>query len=306
MTFDLPQANAVLAACLAEDLGVPVEGLLGGITDPALLERDVTSAAIVPDDAVFDGFVVARSRGVVCGLPLLEALFDMLVRAAGTGPVEVFPLVAEGADVAPGTQVAEVAGPARVVLAGERCALNLLMTLSGIATESRRWSTAVGSGVSVMDTRKTLPGLRALSKYAVRVGGAANHRAGLHDMVLIKDNHLRLGGGIAPTVAAVRAMAPGLRLEVEADTVAQAIEAATAGADVVLLDNMDDVTLVRAVEAVHAVAAESGRSILTEASGGIRFDRLESLITTGVDRISTSALSMARPLDFALDEAEGN
>lgn len=306
MTFELPQADAELAACLAEDLGVAAAGLLGGVIDPALLQRDVTSASVVPHDAEYRGFVVARSHGVVCGLPLVEELFGMLVRAAGADPVEIFPLVAEGAQVAPGARVVEIAGPARVVLAGERCALNMLMTLSGIATEARRWSTAAGPDVCVLDTRKTVPGLRALSKYAVRVGGADNHRTGLYDMVLVKDNHLRLGGGVAPTIAAARAKTPGLTVEVEADTVQQAIEAARAGADIVLLDNMDDVTLEHAVGQVRAIAADTGRSILTEASGGIRFDRLEALVATGVDRISTSALTMAPALDFALDEAEGS
>ena len=305
MRFDLPNANAVLAACLAEDLGIPAEGLLGGLTDAALLERDVTSASVVSVDALFEGFVIARSAGVVCGLPLLEAVFEMLVRASGAAPVEVFPLVAEGADVVSGTRIAEISGPARVVLAGERCALNLLMTLSGIATEARRWSSAAGTRVSVLDTRKTLPGLRSLSKYAVRVGGADNHRGGLHDMVLIKDNHLRLGGGIGPAIASARAKAPGLTLEVEADTIEQAVEAARRGADVILLDNMDDDTLANAVEAVRAIGVETDRTILTEASGGIRFERLDSLIATGVDRISTSALTMAPAIDFALDEAEG-
>lgn len=305
MRFELPPIDAVLAACLAEDLGVPPERLLARIVDAGILERDVTSASVVPADAGFEGFVVARSDGVVCGLALLEALFDMLVRAAGTEPVEIFPLVAEGSSVKAGTRVAEISGPARVVLAGERSALNLVMTLSGIATEARRWSSAAGAGVSVLDTRKTLPGLRALSKYAVRVGGAANHRSGLYDMVLVKDNHVRLAGGVAQAVAAARAKAPGLTIEVEADTVEQAGEAARAGADIVLLDNMDNETLARAVQVVRTAASETGSNVLTEASGGIRIDRLDALVATGVDRISTSALTMAPPLDFALDEAEG-
>lgn len=305
MSFQLPPANAVLAACLAEDLGILPERLQGGIVDAGILDADVTSASVVSLDAVFEGFVVARSACVVCGLPLLEPLFDLLVAAAGAGPVEIFPLVAEGAQVPEGTKIAEISGPARVVFIGERSALNVLMTLSGIATEARRWASAADSRIAVLDTRKTLPGLRALSKYAVRVGGAENHRAGLHDMVLVKDNHLRLGGGIAATVKAARENAPGLLIEVEADNIEQAGQAASAGADIVLLDNMDDATLARAVEAVRAVAAETGRSILTEASGGIRFDRIEALVATGVDRISTSALTMARPADFALDEAEG-
>jgi nicotinate-nucleotide pyrophosphorylase (carboxylating) len=151
----------------------------------------------------------------------------------------------------------------------------------------------------VTDTRKTLPGLRALSKYAVAVGGAYNHRAGLYDMVLIKDNHIVHAGGVAAAVAAARSIHPELLVECEADSLAQAVEAASAGADYVLLDNMDDAELTAAVAAVRAAAGE--RVCLTEASGRITFDRLGGLATTGVDRVSTSALTLARPLDFGLD-----
>jgi nicotinate-nucleotide pyrophosphorylase (carboxylating) len=227
----------------------------------------------------------------------------MLARAAGLADhIEIFPLRAEGSVVAPGTPVAELAGSARAVLSGERTALNLLMTLSGIATEARRWSEAAGPNLAVLDTRKTLPGLRALSKYAARVGGATNHRAGLYDMVLVKDNHIRFAGGVGPAVSAARANAPGLLVEVEADTLEQALEAVAAGADLVLLDNMDDEALA-AVVGVRAAAQAAGRAVLTEASGSIRFERLAALRATGVDRVSASAITLAPPLDFGLDEA---
>ncbi|MDP2181749.1 MAG: carboxylating nicotinate-nucleotide diphosphorylase [Actinomycetota bacterium] len=301
--FDLPPLDDVIAASLAEDLGVPAEGLLGGAELPGLLAADVTGAAVLATDARFRGTVVARQAGIVCGLPAVQRAWEMLARAAGLSEaIEVFPLVAEGAAVAAGTAVLEVEGSARLVLAGERAALNLLMTLSGIATAAASWQAEAGTALAVVDTRKTLPGLRALSKYAVRVGGAVNHRMGLYDMVLVKDNHIRHAGGIAAAVAAARASFPDLVVEVEADTVAQAREAAIAGADIVLLDNMDDAALTGAVAAVEGAAAESGRQIQTEASGGITFERLAALREARVDRVSSSALTLAPPLDFGLDE----
>lgn len=301
MPFELPRHDDVVAAALAEDLGVPAERLLGGLSDPALLDRDVTSAVSLGADAPFEGVVVARAEGVVCGLPVVESVYAMLSRAAGLAePVEVFPLVAEGTAVAPGSRVAEITGPARAVLAGERTALDLLMLLSGIATEARRWQDAAGDDLAVLDTRKTLPGLRMLSKYAVRVGGASNHRLGLYDMVLVKDNHIAAAGGIERAVSSARRLVPGMAVEVEADTVEQAVAAAKAGADIVLLDNMDDETLAAAVAAVHENTSEGVR-ILTEASGGIRFDRIPEIRRSGVDRVSTSALTLAPPLDFGLD-----
>lgn len=300
MSLVPPPSDELLAAALAEDLGVAVERISDpSLAGPGLLTRDVTSTATVPTGAVFVGRIVARDTGVVCGLPLVERLYLLLARACASDAVECFPLVAEGADVEPGTAVMEVEGPARVVLAGERSALDIVMVLSGIASEARRWQRAAGDMLSVTDTRKTLPGLRALSKYAVAVGGALNHRAGLYDMVLVKDNHIAHAGSAAVAVRAARATHPSLLIECEADTLAQAVEAAAAGADYVLLDNMDDALLGRAVAAVREAAGD--RTVLTEASGRITFERLPALATTGVDRVSTSALTLARPLDFGLD-----
>lgn len=301
MTFTPPPSDNLLLAALAEDLGVPPETIAAPRPGARpLLDADVTSAATVPD-GTFYGEVVARESGVVCGLPLVARVFELLAEASLTH-VECFPAVAEGADVVPGTRVMEIEGSVRTVLAGERTALNLLMVLSGIASEARRWQHAVGRGLVVTDTRKTLPGLRALSKYAVRVGGAQNHRIGLYDMVLIKDNHIAHAGSVAEAVAAARRLNPELLVECEAETVAQAAEAASAGADYVLLDNMDDATLTVAVEAVHEAAGK--RACLTEASGRITFERLPALAAAGVDRVSTSALTFARPLDFGLDARE--
>ena len=302
MSFGLPPCDEAIAAALAEDLGVETVRLLHPAAgDVTLLENDVTSVAVVPTRARFSGRVVARQDGVVCGLPLVARLYEVLARAAASDRVDCFPLVAEGTAVARGTTVLEVDGPARTVLAGERAALDFVMVLSGIATEARRWKQAAGDALAVVDTRKTLPGLRALSKYAVRVGGAANHRSGLFDMVLIKDNHIGHAGSVAAAVRSAAQANPGLLIACEADTLAQAVDAARAGADLVMLDNMDDTTLADAVAAVRDAASEQDRRCLIEASGGIEIHRLPALARTGVDRVSTSAITLASPLDFALD-----
>lgn len=294
----LPPSDGVIAAALAEDLGVPAEQLAA--RTPGLLERDVTGS-LLPPTARFSGVVRARRAGVVCGLPVAVRTFEVLATAAGVELPECFPLVAEGATVESGAPVLEVDGLARVVLAAERTALDFLMVLSGIATEASRWQEAAGPTLAVVDTRKTVPGLRALSKYAVRVGGGTNHRMGLYDMVLVKDNHIAAAGGVSSAVERARRTHPDLLVEVEADTVELAAEAAAAGADLVLLDNMDDATLLRAVSAVRAATPEQGRC-LTEASGGVTFERLARLAGLGLDRVSASALTLALPLDFGLDE----
>lgn len=299
----IPPADDIIALALAEDLGVDASQLRLPGGAPDLLERDITSAALVPADAVFEGHIVVRSEGVLCGLPIAARVWAMLSSAVGIARgVEVEPLLPEGAGVSAGTAVARVSGPARAVLAGERSALNALMVLSGVATTAARWQAEAGDGFAVVDTRKTLPGLRGLSKYAVRIGGAHNHRVGLYDMVLVKDNHIRFAGSIAEAVAKARLHAPDLLVQVEADTAEQAIEAAAAGADMLLLDNMDDAALRLAVGAVREVAARRGAQVLIEASGSVAFERLAALREVGVDRVSTSALTLAPPLDYGLDE----
>jgi nicotinate-nucleotide pyrophosphorylase (carboxylating) len=271
------------------------------VTSPDVLERDVTTASTIPASAVASGVVVAREPLVVCGLSVAARVWEVLAERAGMpDSVELFPLLAEGAEVEAGTAIAEIEGAASVVFAAERTALNFLMVLSGIATEARLWQQAAGVRTAVVDTRKTYPGLRALSKYAVSVGGATNHREGLFDMVLLKDNHLA-EETIAEAIELARAAHPDLRIEVEAETVAQAVAASAAGADIVLLDNMDDETLAEATEAIRLSAAETGTTSLIEASGGITYDRLEAVAAIGVDRVSTSALTFARPVDLALD-----
>jgi nicotinate-nucleotide pyrophosphorylase (carboxylating) len=302
--FELPDIDLTVALSLAEDLGVdPDRFLPGAPASTEVFERDVTSSSVVGFDALFSGVIVARQPCVVCGMPVAAAVFEAISRAAGLfEPVEMFPLVAEGAHVEAGTRVAEVEGLAVAVLGAERAALDFLMMLSGIATETAAWVHVAGPELTVCDTRKTLPGLRELSKYAVRVGGGTNHRHGLYDMVLVKDNHLARAGSVGESVSRARAHHPELVLEVEADTLAQAVEAVMAGADIVLLDNMDDETLVAAVAACRDAAVERGRPVLTEASGSVSRDRLHALREIGVDRVSSSALTLTPPIDFGLDE----
>lgn len=249
---------------------------------------DVTSEAVLAEDLACRAVVVAKEPGVVCGLDVAAAVFAEL-------GARLEPLVEEGARVESGP-LAEVEGPARAVLAGERVALNLLGRLSGIATLTRRFVDAVeGTGVTVLDTRKTTPGLRALEKRAVVSGGGTNHRSGLDDGVLIKDNHLRLTGGVAAAVARAREAGTGLPIEVEAETLAQVAEALDAGADIVLLDNM---TL---DELREAVALTAGRARL-EASGGVDLGTVRAIAETGVDYVSAGMLTHSAPaLDVSLE-----
>ena len=306
--FVSPNSSQIIALALAEDFGVAPERFGPSAPgDPSLLERDVTSYSAIGLDARFSGTIVARQSCTVAGLAVVAEVYDMLSAAAGLiDPIEVFPLVAEGARVSAGTPVAEVEGNAAAVLAGERTALDFLMQLSGIATQTAAWVGAADGRFAVCDTRKTPPGLRALAKYAVRVGGGVNHRLGLYDMVLVKDNHIRRAGGITAAVSKARAARPDLVIEVEADAQPQAIEAVAAGADIVLLDNFDDAALEAAVTAVRSAAEKAGRTVLIEVSGGMTLERVPALRVTGVDRVSTSALTFGAPIiDFGLDETTG-
>lgn len=304
MMFELPNVDHIVARALSEDLGVDPEWFSPSVQPaPNILSRDATSSSTIDPDTRFDAVVVAREECVVCGLPVAERVFEEVSHAAGLfEPVEFFPLVAEGARVAPGTEVAEVSGIAQAVLASERTALNFMMVLSGIATVTAQWVELAGDNLAVCDTRKTYPGLRSLSKYAVRVGGGTNHRHGLFDMVLVKDNHRREAGGITAAVGRARLRQPALEVEVEADTVEQAVEAVRAGADLVLLDNMSDDMLVEAVHAARQAAEKRGAPVLLEVSGGVVRSRVPVLRLSGVDRVSSSALTMACPVDFGLDE----
>jgi nicotinate-nucleotide pyrophosphorylase (carboxylating) len=261
-------------AALAEDVG----------------EGDVTTQAIVEPDATGAAEIVVREPGVVCGLAAAEAVFVALDPEIG-----VEPLVAEGDVVGSGTPVARITGPLRPILTGERTALNFVGRLSGIATLTRRYVDAVeGTGAAILDTRKTTPGLRELEKHAVAVGGGRNHRLGLDDGVLVKDNHLRAAGSITEAVERLRA-ATHLEIEVECDTLEQVGEAVASGADAILLDNM------ALYELRAAVALVEGRARL-EASGGVTLDNVRAVAETGVDEISVGALThSARSLDVSLE-----
>ena len=266
----------VVALALAEDVG----------------EGDLTTDAIVPSGELAQARLLLEQPGVVAGLPVAEAVFRSLDPAMGLRP-----LVDEGAEISHvPSAIAEVEGPARALLTGERVALNLVARLCGIATLTRRYVDLVaGTGATILDTRKTTPGLRALEKYAVRCGGGTNHRMGLDDAILIKDNHVRIAGGIGPALAAVRASGPRPAIEVEADTLDQVAEALGEGAERILLDNMAPDEVARAVELVD------GRALL-EASGGISEANVRAYAETGVDFISIGALTHgARSLHVSLE-----
>jgi nicotinate-nucleotide pyrophosphorylase (carboxylating) len=265
-----------LEAWLAEDVG----------------SGDVTTEATVPDGGRVSARLLVKAPGVVCGLDVAEAVFRLLDPG-----LEVERPLADGDAVSAAPAVAlELVGDARALLTGERLALNLVGRLSGIATLTRRYVDAVaGTGAQVLDTRKTTPGLRVLEKHAVACGGGRNHRLGLYDAVLIKDNHLAVCGSVAAAVARARAHAPELEVEVEADTLAQVEQALAARADAILLDNMSPAEM---REAVRLVAGRAR----TEASGGITLETIRDVAERGVDTISIGALTHSAPaLDVSLE-----
>ena len=259
---------ALVALALAEDLGA----------------GDRTSEATVPEGARARGRLLAKQELVVCGLPLLPRVLERL------GPVACEVLAAEGDRARPGELLATVDGGARTLLAGERLLLNLIQHLCGIATLTRQYVERVaGTPLVVRDTRKTLPGMRVLAKYAVRLGGGSNHRMGLDDAILVKDNHLTLGGGdFDAAVRAARARFPKLPLEVECRTLAEVERAVAAAPDLILLDNMSTDDLRAAVRVV------AGRVPL-EASGGITLEQLTAVAATGVQYVAIGALTHSAP-----------
>jgi nicotinate-nucleotide pyrophosphorylase (carboxylating) len=264
----------IVHAALAEDVG-------GG---------DVTTEATVAPDAVGSAELIVKEPGVVCGLGVAEATFRAL-----DPDIHFEALASDGDVVDPPAVVARVTGSARAILTGERVALNFVGRLSGIATLTRRYVDAVeGTRAAVLDTRKTTPGLRALEKHAVAAGGGRNHRFGLDDAVLVKDNHLRAAGSLPAAVELVRA-ATELPVEVECDTLAQVAEALDLGVEAILLDNMTPAELREAV----AFARDRAR---LEASGGVSLDTIREIAETGVDEISVGALThSARSLDVSLE-----
>ena len=281
MSFDLLNfdLDAFIAATLAEDLGNP--------------PHDVTSQAVIPAAARFTGVMDSRDAIVVAGLRIAEAFFRALDPA-----IEIELLVGEGELASPGTDLMRLSGNARAMLAAERSALNTVQHLSGIATMTRAFVEAIsGTGCTLLDTRKTIPGLRVLEKYATRMGGATNHRMGLWDAAMIKDNHVAVAGSVGE--ATRRAKAAGVAsIIVEVDRVDQIEAALTAGATHLLLDNMDAATL------RHAVALVAGR-VPTEASGGVTLELVRAKAQTGVTYVSVGRLTQSAPaadigLDFSL------
>jgi len=255
---------------------------------------DITTRAVVDADSRASARIVARAEAVVAGLPVAEAVFK-----AVDSRTTFSALAAEGSRVEPGAVLAEVAGSAASILTAERSALNFLQRMCGIATLTARFVERLrGLPTRILDTRKTAPGLRILDKYAVRAGGGLNHRFGLSDGILIKDNHLLAAGGIGPAVARARARLPMLPVEVEVTTLGQVDEALAAGADALLLDNMTPENMRAAVKRIAGAAA-------TEASGGVSLDNVRAIAETGVDFISVGALThSAQAADIALDFTE--
>ncbi|HUF46287.1 MAG TPA: carboxylating nicotinate-nucleotide diphosphorylase [Vicinamibacterales bacterium] len=251
---------------------------------------DVTTLATVPAEARGRAALVARVSCVVAGLDVVGEVFRQVDPA-----IVLAAHVSDGDRTPAGTTLATLDGPARGLFTGERTALNFIQHLSGIATLTRAFVDAAGGRLTILDTRKTIPGLRALAKYAVRCGGGTNHRAGLFDAVLIKDNHVRLAGGVARAVERARAAAPGQLVEVETQSLAEVDQALEAGADVIMLDNLSDEQL------QGALARVSGRA-RTEVSGGVTLDRVPVLAALGADSVSVGALTHSAPaIDISLE-----
>ncbi|MCZ4343732.1 carboxylating nicotinate-nucleotide diphosphorylase [Sphingomonadaceae bacterium G21617-S1] len=277
MTFALENfdLDAFVRSTLAEDMGQ------GG---------DITSAATIPADALFEGEMASRDAISLAGLPIAEAFFRAL-----DPDVEIELLAEDGARIAKGSALMRMRGKARAMLTAERSALNTVQHLSGVATLTSQYADAIrGTGATLLDTRKTIPGLRVLEKYAVRMGGGTNHRMRLDDAAMIKDNHVAVAGGIGEAVR--RAVAAGIeRIIVEVDRIDQIEPALAAGATHLLLDNMDPPTLRGAVTLI-------GGRVPTEASGGIRLDTIRAIAQTGVTYISVGRLTQSAPAaDIGLD-----
>lgn len=253
---------------------------------------DITTESTVPPTQQGSGTLLAKTDGVIAGLPVAQRVFEKI-----DSHLDFRLLVADGDYVDSMTPIARVEGSAKSILTGERTALNFLQRLSGTATLTSRFVEATAKyDVKIVDTRKTTAGWRTIQKYAVRVGGGHNHRFGLYDGVLIKDNHIVAAGGIAKAIERARAVVPHtMKIEIEVDSLDQAEEAVAAGADIILLDNMP-------VNFMKAAVGEIGNEALTEASGGITLDQAEAVAATGVDLISVGALThSAMPLDISLD-----
>ncbi|KQT02597.1 carboxylating nicotinate-nucleotide diphosphorylase [Cellulomonas sp. Leaf395] len=280
----------IVTTALDEDLG-PAPG------------RDVTTQSTIPPEAVGAADLVARQDGVVAGLVVAPEVVGQVAARLGLPVPTVDQRVPDGTRVSRGDVLAVLTGPVQVLLVAERTLLNLASRASGVATHTRRWADALeGTGALVLDTRKTTPGLRALEKYAVRCGGGTNKRMGLYDVAMVKDNHVVAAGSVSAAVAAVQERFPDVTVQVEADTLDQALEAVAAGARFLLLDNMPTPLLTEVVAAVRAVDA----GVELEATGNLTLDRAREVASTGVDYLSVGGLTHSSPiLDLALDLEPG-
>ncbi len=281
------------------EIGVPDPDDLARVVGTALAEDlrygpDATTAATVPDDAVAVGEFTPRTAGVLAGVPVATAVLDEVL---GAGGYELLTALTDGSRLVPGTPALAVRAPVRGLLTAERTALNLLCHLSGVATATRAWVDAVaGTGAQIRDTRKTLPGLRLLEKYAVRCGGGVNHRLGLGDAILIKDNHVAAAGSVSAALAAARERAPDLPCEVEVDSLEQLDEVLGLDAELVLLDNFTP------AQTAEAVRRRGTRATLLESSGGLVLATAAEYAATGVEFISVGGLTHSvTALDLGLD-----
>lgn len=268
-----------------------IEALVERFLDEDIGRGDRTTEAVVPEDLLGKARIESRESAVIAGLDVARVCFSSLADISWT------PEVADGDRVGPGDVVTRIEGPLRAILTGERTALNLLQRMSGIATMASRYAEAVsGTPAQVVDTRKTTPGLRLLEKYAVRVGGGSNHRAGLDDGILIKDNHIAAAGSVTEAVTRALSEAPhGLKVEVEVSDLEQLDEALAAGAEAILLDNMSP-------DMVRDAVTRAGGKALLEASGGITLETVSEYAKTGVDLISVGALTHSvRAVDLSLE-----
>ncbi len=279
MLLNMKLVDEIIERALREDIGT----------------GDITTLSTIPAEATTKGFIYAKEEGVVAGLPIAKRVFRLLCH-----DIEFAARKKDGEKVCRGDVLATVSGPARHILTGERVALNLLQRMSGIATRTARIAELLTYyNTTLVDTRKTTPGLRILEKYAVRVGGGKNHRFGLYDGVLIKDNHIKVAGGIKKAVAMARANAPHtVKIEVEVESLDGVREAIEANADIIMLDNMDTVTIKEAVGII-------GGRALVEVSGGINETNAVDFAKAGVDMVSIGALTHSvKALDISLDVGE--
>ncbi len=276
MQLDFEILEKIIADALIEDIG----------------QGDITSDLVIPDDAIITADFVAREDCIICGTPVLEEIFSRY-----GDYIKFQPMSQEGKRLKAGSKIFRISGNAKLILKTERVALNLIQYLSGIATQTSKFVERVShTKAKILDTRKTLPYYRMLSKYAVWVGGGNNHRFRLDDGILIKDNHIAFANNITDAVTKAKARNTGLKVEVECDNIDQVKEAISAEADIILLDNMDIETLKKAVE------LRGSKNILLEASGGVNFDSVKEIAETGVDFISVGALTHSvKAIDIGLD-----